>query len=84
MYTKNSINVKSYNGLNIVHWNIDGLIYNVDGSKFSKIEDPHIINLLNKYDIICLSETHIDSKKQSVNLNGYSVVCNDRPKTSQG
>ena len=48
MYTKNSINVKSYNGLNIVHWNIDGLIYNVDGSKFSKIEDPHEINLLNK------------------------------------
>ena len=60
-------------------WNIDGLYQRVDNIRICKLEDPFVINLINSYDIFCMTETHCNSTDCPI-LPGYKVYLNNRPK----
>ena len=49
--------------LSISSWNINGLESKANGVKNNKIHDPEVINILNKFDLIGLMETHAATDK---------------------
>ena len=55
--------------LNICHWNIGGL--NVKNDSLCKLNSDALKQLVNKHDIICLSETHC-GEEQNLAFNGYN------------
>ena len=66
------------------HWNLNGLAVHA----FVKI--PFVEALITTYnlDIICLSETFLDSiipqNDQNININGYSLLRMGHPSNSKG
>ena len=60
-------NTTSKNSLSILTWNLEGLITS-DGT--NKLRLPMVLNIVHRYDIICLNETWQDNDNNT-NLNGY-------------
>ena len=45
--------------LTIGCWNINGIYEKVNNVKINKLEDETFLNVLKRFDILCLQETHI-------------------------
>ena len=68
---------KENNNLSFLHWNLNSLaVHNYE--KFLALQ---AFNSLHKYDIICLSETFLDStfNDQDLDFNGYKILRADHP-----
>ena len=61
--------------LRVIHLNIEGIMSREFGNK---IKQPQLLNILNKYDIIALTETHAN-QDMLINLPGYSSIQVNRP-----
>ena len=71
-----------YSSFKFCHWNLNGLTAH-DGIKISLLQ-AYIIQ--NNYDIICLSETFLDSSietKRSILKDGYNLIRADHPSNSK-
>ena len=71
--------VRNYSNLKICFWNLNSLpSYN-----FAKLSLLQAYNSLHKFDIICLSETYLDSTISSndpqLSLAGYKIIRSDNP-----
>ena len=71
--------VRNYSNLKICFWNLNSLpSYN-----FAKLSLLQAYNSLHKFDIICLSETYLDSSISSndpqLSLAGYKIIRSDNP-----
>lgn len=68
----------SYN-LSVCHWNLNSIA----AHNFSKLTSLEAYNLIHKYDIICLSETYLDSAykldDEALALSNYKLVRADHP-----
>ena len=62
--------------LSVIHWNIEGIMSREFGNK---IRQPELLNILNIYDIIALTETHAN-QDILINLPGYNSVQVNHPK----
>jgi len=67
----------SNSGLWILQWNCNGIVAHQNELK------KHIAENRNKYDIICLQETHLKPDKK-ISVAGYNVVRRDRVDGSKG
>ena len=71
------------NSLSICHWNLNSIW--VDN--FTKLDQLVVFLSLYKYDIVCLSETFLDSSISSdylrITLNGYNLMRCDHPSDSR-
>ena len=65
------------NALWILQWNCNGIVAHQDELR------KHIAENRNKYDIICLQETHLKLDK-NFSVAGYNVVRRDRVEGSKG
>ena len=72
-----------YSSLKFYHWNLNGLTAH-DSIKISLLQ-AYIIQ--NNYDIICLSETFLNSSIQinddRISIDGYSLIRADHPSDSK-
>ena len=72
-----------YSSLNFCHWNLNGLTAN-DSIKISLLQ-AYIIQ--NNYDVICLSETFLNSSIQTtddrISIDGYNLIRADHPSDSK-
>ena len=70
--------VNSHN-LTICHWNLNGLA----AHNFLKVSLLEAYNAVNKFDIICISETLLDSTNliddSRLSLEGYAMIRSDHP-----
>ena len=59
------------------HWNVNSLLAH------NKLSMREAYNVAHKYDVICISESHLDSTfpldDNSLSLNGYNVTRADHP-----
>ena len=64
------------------HWNLNSLLAH---NKLSMLE---AYNVAHKYDVICISESYLDSTvplhDNSLSLNGYNLPCADHPDVKRG
>ena len=44
-------------------WNIEGVYETVNRVKINKLEDITFLKVLNKFDILCLQETHLEQNE---------------------
>ena len=67
-------NKKPYDNLSLCHWNLNSIA----AHDFSKLSLLEAYNTHHMYDIICLSETYLDSSvpydDPRLNLSGYKLV----------
>ena len=65
------------NNLSVCHWNLNS----ITAHKFSKLTQLKAYISTYKYDLICLSETYLDSCTQNnlIDIEGYNLVCADHP-----
>ena len=49
--------------MKILSWNIRGIFGKVEEQYSNKLKIKHVENLLQKYDVIFLQETHLEQKK---------------------
>ena len=67
------------NKLSICHWNLNGLVVH----NFIKLSSLQAFNTMHKFDVICISETFLNSSISSDNpslaLNGYKLIRRDHP-----
>ena len=61
--------------LSIASWNMNGL----KSKTHCKLEDDYFVSLIDKYDIICLSETHV-GPDISLTIPGYKAFKTHREK----
>jgi hypothetical protein len=73
---------KIVENISFLSWNIDGLHYLENNKRLNKVNNDDIQNILTKHDIICLVETHCNYN-DVINLDGYSVTMNIRPKSQK-
>ena len=63
----------------VCHWNLNRLAEN----NFGKVGLLEALNLINKFDIICVSEFYLDSTfssdSEDINIKGYKLVRADNP-----
>ena len=69
----------SCNNFSICHWNLNSMTaYN-----FEKINLLEAYNTINKFDVICLLESYLDSSiaydKDDLNIKGYNLYSTDHP-----
>ena len=61
----------------ICHWNLNGLTLH----NYLKVSQLQAFNLVHKIDILCISETHIDSSvskdDNALSIEGYSIIRTD-------
>ena len=66
------------------HWNLNGIATN----NFVKISFIEAYNTIYNYDIICISETFLDSDHsgddERLNLQGYVMIRSDHPSNTKG
>ena len=69
----------SWFNFSIYHWNLNSLTAN----NFEKVNPLEAYNAVNKFDIICLSESFLDSsiltENNNLKINGYNMVRADHP-----
>ena len=70
---------KRYFNLKVCHWNLNSL----PSHNFAKLSSFQAYNALHKYDIICLSETYLDTSislsDPALTLDGYKMIRADHP-----
>ena len=68
----------------ICHWNL----IRISGYGYSKLFLLNSYNLLHKFDIICFSETYLDSNTllddDNLKISGYTLVRSDHPSNTKG
>ena len=68
---------EAINTCSICHWNVGGL---VDGSTGNlKTDDPEVLKQIVKFDIIVITESHVDSNTD-VSVTGYNTFMTSRTK----
>ena len=65
--------------LSVFHWNLNSIsVYN-----FIKLSSIQALNSIHKFDLLCISETYLDSSISSDNpdltLDGYKLIRSDHP-----
>ena len=69
----------SQQGFSICHWNLNSIF----AHNFAKIFLLKAYLAIHKFDIICLSETYIDSSiptnNDNLDIDGYNLVRSDHP-----
>ena len=74
---------KSCLNFSICHWNLNSLT----GHNFEKVNLLEAFNTVNKFDIICLSESFLDSsvvaENKNLEINDYKMVGADHPSTEK-
>ena len=69
--------------LSICHWNLNS----ISGYDYSKLFLLNSYNSLHKFDIICLSETYLDSNTplndDNLEISGYTLVRSDHPSNTK-
>ena len=69
----------SWFNFSVCHWNLNSLT----AHNFEKVNLLEAYNAVNKFDIICLSESFLDSsiltENNNLNINGYKMVRVDHP-----
>ena len=73
-----------FNHLTVGCWNIEGVYENFNGAKISKLEDPHFQKTLNKFDILCLQETHISQDENLKIPSGFRKIPHCRKVSGNG
>ena len=54
-------------------WNIRGCYGNKDGVKINKLQDQNVVDILSRYDIVFLQETHLDHEtSQNMSLTHFA------------
>ena len=70
---------KTKNQISFCHWNLNGLA----AHSFTKVSLLKALSVTHDYDIICLSETFLDSSvsndDESINIKGYNLLRADHP-----
>ena len=70
--------------LSICHWNLNS----ISAYDYSKLFLLNSYNSLHKFDIICLSETYLDSNTplndDNLEISGYALVCSDAYNIKRG
>ena len=63
----------------ICHWNLNSLT----GHNYLKVSQILAFNLVRKFDILCVSETHLDfsvsKDDNALSIEGYSILRADNP-----
>ena len=56
------------------HWNVDSIMAH------NKLSFLSAYNILHKYDVICISETHLDKSadNNALSINGYNIIRADQ------
>ena len=62
------------NYLTVGCWNIEGIYEKVKGIKLYKLDDTTFQNTLNKFDVLCLQETHIPSDEIIPSIKIFSII----------
>ena len=65
--------------ISVVFWNIDDARYRLNNQRHCKLDNQQVIDYLTNHSIICLAETHCNSR-DSIDLDGYNLMSNIRPK----
>ena len=69
--------------ISICHWNLNG----ISTQNFVKLSMLEAYNSIYDYDIICLSETYLNSPQSgndpALNLQGYELVRSDHPSNTK-
>ena len=73
-----------FNHLTVGCWNIEGVYENFNGAKISKLDDPHFQKTLNKFDILCLQETHISQDENLKIPPGFQKIPHCRKVSGNG
>ena len=67
----------------ICHWNLNS----ISACDYSKLFLLNLYNSLHKFDIICLSQTYLDSNTplddDNLEISGYTLVRSDRPSNTK-
>jgi exonuclease III len=63
-----------FRNLTVGSWNIEGIYEKVNGLKLCKLEDPSFLKVLNKFDILCLQETHVAAAENIPIPEGFCSV----------
>ena len=65
------------------HWNLNSLT----AHNYLKVSQLQAFNLVHKFDILCISETHLDSSVSkdgnALSIEGYSVIRPDHPSNTK-
>ena len=70
-----------FNSLTVGCWNIQGVLEKVQSSKINKLDDPFFRSILNKFDILCLQETHLSQDDTIPEATGYVSIPHCRTKS---
>ncbi len=60
--------------LTVGTWNIEGAFYKINGTRHCKLDEEPFTAALNKFDILCLQETHCHQNETFTIPTGYYVV----------
>ena len=71
---------KWQDNVSVAYWNIDGLFTRIGGQRSCKLDDENFIAQSNKYDIVCLVETHC-SPNETLMLENFKIFHTARPKS---
>ena len=67
----------------ICHWNLNSLT----AHNYLKVSQLQAFNLVHKFDILCISETHLDSSilkdDNALSIEGYSIIRADHPSNTK-
>ena len=63
-----------FRNLTVGCWNIEGLYEKVNGVKLCKLDDPLFQNTLNRFDVLCLQETHVSTDEHIPIPKGFYTV----------
>ena len=74
--------IKTNYNLSVCHWNVNS----IPSNNFQKIAVLEGSVAIHKFDIICISETFLNStyEDKDLNLNGYSLLRADHPSNAKG
>ena len=67
----------------ICHWNLNSLT----AHNYLKVSQLQAFNLVHKFDILCISETHLDSSvskdDNALSIEGYSIIQADHSRNTK-
>ena len=75
--------VKPCQSISICHWNVNS----VSANNFSKVSPLRAYTFIHKFDVICLSETLLNSDTafdgDNLKIEGYNIMRSDHPSNSR-
>ena len=69
------------NHLTMGTWNIEGIYVKINGDKICKLDDPTFQNIVKKFDLFCLQETHVPNEETIPSFNNFSIIPHCRKKS---